>query len=87
MSDLGPSVADIAQARNQKLQHEAEVRGQQMQQEVEADTAQDVAAELLSAHLAAKHIKETILPDSVEDTTQTQVHAAASAAPLARPVN
>jgi hypothetical protein len=77
MSDLDPSVADIAQARNQKLQHEAEVRGQQMQLEVEADTAQEVTGELLSAHLAAQHIKD-ILPQPIE-TTQV---CAAAAAPL-----
>jgi type II secretory pathway component PulF len=79
MSDLGPSVADIAQARNQKLQHEAEARGQQTQLEVEADTAQEVAEELKAAHLAALHIKD-ILPEPIQDTTQTQVRTAAAAA-------
>ncbi|WIA35535.1 hypothetical protein OEZ86_003961 [Tetradesmus obliquus] len=68
MSDLGPSVSDIAQARNQKLQHEAELRGQQVEKEVEAvNTAQDVTGELLSAHLAAQHIK-SILPEPIETT-------------------
>jgi type II secretory pathway component PulF len=77
MSDLGPSVADIAQARNQALQHEAEMRGQQMQLEVEADTAQEVAEELKAAHLAALRIKD-ILPQPIQDTTQTQVRPAAA---------
>lgn len=79
MSDLGPSVADIAQARNQKLQQEVDTKGQQMQLEVEADTAQEVAEELVAAHQAALHIK-AVLPDPIQDTTQTQVCAVAALA-------
>ncbi|WIA15333.1 hypothetical protein OEZ85_001998 [Tetradesmus obliquus] len=83
MSDLGPSVSDIAQARNQKLQHEAELRGQQVEKEVEAvNTAQDVTGELLSAHLAAQHIK-SMLPDPIESTPAFPAGSTAHQAPTA----